>query len=888
MTLPLLVTKLYIPRLPVRAVARPELIERLDQGALGQFTLISAPAGFGKTTLLTQWLADRQEGVAWISLDDGDNDLRRFLAYLAAALQQVGIELDEALLNPSLKPDELAPGALGTTILNKIVQSKAEIILVFDDYHVITRKHVHDLVAFFLQHMPPNLRLIIATRADPPLPLGKLRASGEMTEIRVDALRFEEAQAMSYLNQVQGLQIPSEDAWKLLQRTEGWIAGLQLASLALKHVKDPRDFVERFSGSHAYIAEYLTDEVIDGLTPALQDFLLSTSLLERFCAELCDAVREASDSLAMLHELKETNSFLIALDDENIWFRYHGLFADMLRKRAASSDTLMKEQVYQRASAWFKAQDLHPEAIDMALRGYAFDQALDLAEQVVESLVQRGELDTIMSWADQLPRAMVPTRPLFALIIAWIHLVRQGDTAVADSILKHLAPEDQSMQGKIYAIQSVHAIFLLADPAASEAHARKALALMPLQDNFFRSMALWNLSAACYLQGKHAEGLEALHETVESGRRSGNLLLAVTALCRIGSVAMQAGDLAQARRIFDEALALSRDDEGYVLPATFAAKLGLGKIFWEWNQTDAAYEQVQDALEKSVAWNASYAIEAYDTLASLQAFSGDPTSARASLEKARKLADETEITRLDDAYIASQQVLLELRRGNIAAASGWASRKAFDRSLHGGDDAERTLGAGIMRTYELMVFARYLLAEKRAGDAQLILDGLDVDGNELLPMAKRVEYSILQALVNSSLDQAAQASARLQDALELARPGSYMRPFLEEGPPLYALLKRLKKHPATQPYLMQLLEAFEQLGLGVGTEAQVSKAVEPLTKREKEVLSYMQSDLTVPEIAGELFIAESTVRTHIKNLYGKLDAHSRHEALTRARELGFL
>lgn len=888
MPAPLLETKLFIPRTSAHVILRPDLVDRLEQGLSGKFTLISAPAGFGKTTLLSHWLADQERGAAWISLDEGDNDPRRFLAYLVAALNRAGVLIDENLFNSLIAPEALEPAAIATTIINKILASTADIILVLDDYHVITSKVVHQLVSFLLQNMPHALHLLIATRADPALPIAKLRASGAMTELRAEDLRFQDELAEAYLNESHGLSLPAEDSKKLLRRTEGWIAGLHLAALALKQVEQPHDLIDDFSGSHAYIAEYLTDEVFSGLSAQVQKFLLSTCLLDRFCAALCDAVMETAQSQEILLGLKETNSFLVSLDAENYWFRYHQLFSDMLRKRFQTESGLALETIYERASFWFEQQELYPEAIDCALRAGRFEQAMDLLERIIESLILRSEIDTIMQWVDQLPERMIKARPLLALMIAWIQLIRLDDTSFSDSLLKGLDAGDDVLKGKIHAVQAVNAILTHADPAASQAHAEQALRLLPEEEWFFRSMAVSNLSAAYYLQGKNAEGLDALHEAARMGRRTGNVLLAVTALCRIATIALQNGDLLEARHIFEEGLALARDSEGYVLPVAFAAKLGLGKIFWEWNQPEAATEQLQDSLKKSSGWNAYYTIEAYDTLAFIQEYAGDSRAAQASLEKAHQLAAETVVTRLDDAYIASQQALLNLRQGNIAAAAAWASRRAFERDLQNQDVAERTLGEGIIQTFELMVFARFLLEENRPADAMLILEGLEVEDNPQMPMAKRIEYALVQALVHSRLSQSQQASMKLQHALQLAQPGGYLRPFLVEGETLIALLKDQKKRPSTMDFQMQILQAFERPGRRAGPFEKASGLVEPLTDREREVLHYLPSDLTVPEIAAELFVAESTVRTHIKNLYAKLGAHSRHEAVMRARAIDLL
>lgn len=880
----LLETKLFIPHIATRIIDRPELVARLDQG---KFTLISAPAGFGKTTLLGQWVRDRQKEVAWISLDGGDNDPRRFLAYLVGALRKVGIVFDESLLNAQTTTDAIEPGAIGTTIVNKIVQANREIILVFDDYHVITNQNLHKLVEFLVQHQPPALKLIVATRADPPLPLAKLRASGDMTELRAEDLRLKPESIEAYLKDVQALNLSTDDAEKLLHRTEGWMAGLQLVSLALRNVTQPHEFIDQFTGGHAYIAEYLTDEVFGALSPEIQDFLLSTCLLERFCAELCDAVRDAHGSDEILMGLMESNSFLASLDGEFTWFRYHGLFADMLQQRLQAEGALDSNKIYERASLWFEQAGLVPEAINYAMRGKMHQRALDLLEGIILSLVSHGEFDTIISWVDQVPKGMLATRPIVALIVAWIQLVRLKDPSVAEDILNQLSPEQQPVLGMMHAVQAAGAVFLHSDLVASEEHAVQALTLLPEDETFFRPIALWNLSAAYFLQGRNVEGLQKLHETVESTRRSGNLLLSLTALCRIGSVAMQDGDLVEARRIFEEALALSRFEEGYVLPVAFAAKLGLAKIYREWNQPEAAYEHLQDSLKMSSVWNASYTIEAYDTLAFVQDFMGDEVAARSSLEKARTLAEETEITRTDDTYVASQQALLNLRQGDVAAAAAWASRRAFDQVLQGEGGDERSLGASIIRIFELMVFARFLLGEKRPADALLILKGLEVEDNPRLPMAKRIEYTILEALVHAQLNQGDQVRARLQAALELAQPGGYIRPFVEEGRTLHELLKKLPRQSATSAFQAQLLEALE--GGYRPQRVKIKKPLaEPLTGREQEVLKYLISDLTVPEIAVELGVAESTVRSHIKHIYSKLNVHNRYEAVDRAKAVGLL
>ncbi len=889
MATPLLHTKIHIPRTMPNVLPRPALIDSLQDATSGRLTLISAPAGSGKTTLLSQWITDRKPKVAWVSLDERDNDLKRFLAYLLTALERVEVHIDEENLTSLISPGGVEVEAIAASIMNQILQGDERFVLVLDDYHSITARGVHDLVEYILQNMPHNMHLILATRADPPLRLGRLRAAGDLVEVRLADLRFEGEWVDKYLREVHGLTLSTEDVRKLEHRTEGWVAGLQLASLAMKNADDIRGFIDHFSGGHTYVAEYLTDEVLRGLDHEVQDFLLSTSLLDRLTAPLCDFVREAGDSLGILKRLDEANIFLVPLDSEGIWFRYHHLFADLLQKQLHEKQTEAAVfKLYERASQWCEEQGLIPEAVEYALQGQLRVRSLDLLDPIVEGMIRKGEIDSFMGWAGQLPEELIATRPNVAVFYAWVLLFRGEDPNVPDAILGALTPASDAAAGRIHAVESLNAFFSRRDLRDAELQARQALRLLPEEDVFFRNMAVYNLSGVYYLQGRRREGLELLYESAEMGRKSGNVLLAVTALCRIGTIQLHIGELFEAKRLFDQALDLARDQEGYVLPVAFAAKLGLGKIYRAWNEPEKARDHLEDALRKGAQGRLSYAIEAHDTLAFVQESLGHSVEATELIGKAADLASQTEMTQSDDAYIASQAALLSIRQDRIGDAELWASTRALDERLEQDANAELSPGERIIRLYETMVYARLLLAKNRSKEALRVLDQLDFERAEQIPTSKQIECLLLSSLTYDRLNRRQEALTQLQLALELAQPGNELGLFLDEGRHLFNLLVQLDAQPATEPFQAQIQGSFEAQYAEGEDRDRSEVLIETLTNREAEVLQFLLTELTVPEIAKELYIAESTVRTHIKNLYGKLGVHSRFEAVVRARELELL
>ncbi|MBN1135166.1 MAG: hypothetical protein JXM73_01180, partial [Anaerolineae bacterium] len=588
---PLLATKLYIPPARPNLVARPGLVERLDDGLrLGhRLTLICAPAGFGKTTLLVEWLQNRKErqptlNLGWLSLEEDDNDPARFLAYLTAALRQAGATVDPPGQAVAGLARSARLGAALAPVINGVACSSQPVLLVLDDYHAIEQKAIHDGVSFLLDHLPPNLHLVIAGRADPPLPLPRLRARGQITELRQADLRFTPEEAAAFLNRTMGLGLSDKDVARLEQRTEGWIAGLQLAALSMQGREDAAAFIQAFSGSHHYVFDYLAEEVVERQPAAVQDFLRRTSILERLCAPLCDAVLrvgEAADqdqfasSQSTLEQLEAANLFVAALDGERRWYRYHQLFAEFLRRQLDQAQPDLAPVLHRRASGWYEQRELWAEAIDHALAARDFERAAGLIEATAEATLMRSEFATYLAWVDALPDELVHSRPTLCLYYAWALLVAARPI---DEVLARVRDADQDSaktSGQMAVLRGFLAAF-----QGQAAHGAdlpdRLLETVPEGEPLLRSLATWYLGFSCMWRDDLDGASRAFDRAVQISREAGNVMIATMALCHRAEAQMMQGKLRAAGSLYEQAAALAVDDKGAPLPIAGMALIGLG------------------------------------------------------------------------------------------------------------------------------------------------------------------------------------------------------------------------------------------------------------------------------------------------------------------------
>jgi LuxR family maltose regulon positive regulatory protein len=560
----LLSTKLFIPqaRQLQDVLPRLRLVEQLQMGLTRKLTLISAPAGFGKTTLLTQWIPQSERCVSWLSLDEADNDLTRFLTYFIAALQTLKADFGQAFL-VALQAPQLPPiESLITALINEIVQTLGEFALVLDDYHLIQLEAIHTAIAFLLNNLPPNMHLILASRADPPLPLARLRMRGQLTELRAADLRFTLAEATTFFQQIKDLPLLADQIEALETRTEGWIAGLQLAALSIRGHEDVAGFIQAFSGSHRHVLSYLVEEVLNQCPADTLDFLLQTSILGRLSAPLCDAVTGRSDSHQMLEKIEAANLFLIPLDDTGQWYRYHHLFAEMLQSRLQQTQPGLRPALHRRASEWHEQSGYLVEAINHALAAQAFDRAAMLVEQVAPAMIQYSELVRLLSWLEILPADEVQTRPLLGLYYGWsLFLSGQIQPAVAhleavEALLEADATKQTpEVQGHVAAMRA-YLIRVTGDLAATITLSRQALTHLPEQDSLLRAMVTLNLAIAHYLQGEFEPASDLLTQTIATGQTAQRMANTLAAIYLNTQLLRGQGSLQQALQLCQDGLEL--------------------------------------------------------------------------------------------------------------------------------------------------------------------------------------------------------------------------------------------------------------------------------------------------------------------------------------------
>jgi LuxR family maltose regulon positive regulatory protein len=881
---PLLATKLHRPLPRAQLVRRPQLAERLTQGVMGPLTLVSAPAGFGKTTLLAQWLAESGMPVAWLSLEPGDNEPVRFLSYLIAALQTLDPHLGAVALTLLQMPQPAAAETVLTLLTNDVGshgRDGGDFALVLDDYHVLDAKPIDHALAFLLDHLPPHMHLVIATREDPPLPLARLRAGGHLTELRATDLRFTPSEAAEFLNQGMGLNLEAQDIVRLSTRTEGWIAGLQLAAISLQGHQDSTSFIKSFTGSHHFVLDYLVEEVLQQQPESIQTFLLRTSILDRLCGSLCDAVllNPSGSGQETLEYIEHANLFLVPLDNERRWYRYHHLFADLLRQRlhqrsASSTGDEVGDvtELHSRASLWYEDHGLEIEAFHHAANANDVERAERLIEGEGMPLQFRGAGAPVLNWLESLPRTALDARPSLWVTYASTLLFGGQNTAVeqklqaAEAALQEAEPDDrtQDLVGRIASMRATLAV-IQHDGETIITQSRRALEYLDPDNLPVRTATTWTLGYAYQLQGDRAAASQAYTEVIAIGKSFGDSIYTLAATINLGQLQEADNQLFLAAESYRRSLQLAGDP-----PQRMAceAHLGLARVCYEWNDLDAAgqhgQQSAQLALQIIVDTFAAYGV----FVARLKLAQGDVSGAAAVLDEAEAFVRRHNfVFRMPD--VAAARVLLLLHQGHLAAA------------------------AHLAQTHDLPISqARVHLAQGDTSTALAVL----------LPWRRQVEAKgwadeqlkvmVLQAValhMNGDKDKAVQL---LCDALALAAPGGFIRLFVDEGPPMAHLLSEaaaLGMLPDYTGKLLAVLEADAQKRENTSSlPPPAQPLIEPLSPRELEVLHLMAQGLSNQEMCERLFLALSTVKGHNRNIFGKLQVQRRTEAVARARELGLL
>ena len=865
---PILATKLHIPRSPGQIVPRPHLIERLDDSLYRNLTLVSAPAGFGKSTLVSTWAAGCDRPVAWLSLDDDDNDQTRFLSYVIAALQTISPNVGESALVALRSPQPPPTETLVADVLNDIAHVSDSFVLVLDDYHVIDSRPVETAVAFLLEHLPPQMHLVVATREDPQLPLARLRGRGQLSELRVKDLRFTPSEAAAFLEQATGLDLSAEQVATLEARTEGWIAGLQLAALSLRGRAEVGSFVESFSGSHHFVLDYLVEEVLQHQSDRVQAFLLRTSILDQLSGALCDAVLQepAGSAQATLEELERANLFIVPLDDERRWYRYHHLFADLLRQRLQQSGGQYADAVqelHRRASQWYEA---HGQDIE-AFRHAAAANDIERAERLIEArrvpLQFRGAGAPVLKWLESLPESALDARPGLWVTYATAsffngrHVAVEAKLQAAETALERRQPDDRTrdLVGRIAAIRATLAI-IQHDGETITAQSRRALEYLDPDNLPIRTSATYTLGYAQQLEGNRTSASQAYTDVIRSAASSGESIYTIAATLGLAQVQEADTELVRASHSYERVLEQVGDP-----PRGMAgeAHLGLARICYEWNDLAAAEAHGRHCAE------VSRQMDRTDTFVSYAVFVARLRLARGDLPGAVALLDDADAYARQHGFvfrggeIAAARVLTLLRQGRLPAAAHLAQTHALPVSR-----------------------ARVDVARGDADAALVVLDSWQQQVETAGWTDRRLELLILQALALQAKGNNEDAVQRLLDALELAEPGGYVRSFVDEGVPMCVLLSSAAVATAMPEYTARLLSAFEDTLPRPGT----SPLIEPLSQRELEVLRLIGQGLSNQEIGARLFLALDTVKGHNRKIFGKLQVQRRTEAVARARELG--
>lgn len=874
----LLTTKLHMPPIRRELVSRPRLLERISAGAGRKFTLVSAAAGFGKTTLVAEWLNRVDSPCTWLSLDEEDNDPVRFLTYLIAALQNVdkaiGATAQSLLGAPQLPPIE----SLMTLLINDIAVTPRPFVLVLDDYHAIRTQSIHDAVEFLIAHQPQPMHLVIITRHAPPLPLPRLRVRSEVVEICEEDLRFTADEAGDFLNQALGLKLDTGIITALEARTEGWIAGLQLAALSVQGKSAERiaQFVELFSGSHRHVIDYLAEEVLTQQTKEVRDFLCQTSILDRLSAPLCDAVTGRSDSRELLAQLDAANLFLIPLDDQRHWYRYHRLFADFLRTEL---DADSQAALHHRATRWLVAHDLLPEAVEHALASGDMDEAARVIALAAAEAFRFASFATLQGWLDALPDEVVRGHSDLACYRGYLLLFtgRPSQAGAYAAAAESSLPLDAtpSSRGRMLSLKA-HLALCNDAVDATDRLCREALAYLGARDAVFRNLILNLLGQVLETKGDVVAAADVYSEAAHNERTTGNQLGALVVLSNLIFSLNELGRRREAEDICRQVIAEGASQPDRALPVVEGMYLPWSLLSYEANQLEQAREQATRALK--LAEQADIAdgiLWGHLILARVHLANGDLAAARQAAQEGRQYAARRDVYSGKARWFAAAEAQASLLEGDVAAAARWAKEAGFSPA-----DTPHHWDEHVYFTY-----VRLLFAQNRLEDAQKLLDTMEHSAAKGRRRCKLITIYLLQVVAHQALGRAEQARALITNAVELAAAEDYRRAFLNEGPAILDLLPRVR-HLAPD-FVSQVLmaasgEDVRQPIPGAG------ELVEPLSERELEILRLIAAGRSNPEIAQLLYLSLNTVKWHAKNLYGKLHAGSRIDAVARARELQLL
>ncbi len=900
-------TKLHLPQPRTDLVVRSWLAERLERGYRAKLTLVSAPPGFGKTSLVAQWLTSRSADgrtVGWISLDPADDQPSVFWGQVLAALQGIaGPTFGQGIL-PLLESGQPPTEGVLAAVVNELSELPSELDLVLDDYHLIEDPAIHDAMAFFLDHLPPQVHLVITTRADPPFPLARLRARGDLVEIRAVDLRFSAEEASSYLNEVMGLGLDPADVAALEEQTEGWIAALQLAALSMEGRDDNADFVARFTGNDRYIVDYLVEEVLQRLPDDIRAFLLDTCILDQLSSSLCDAVTGRGDSKSMLGALDQRNLFVVSLDDQRRWFRYHHLFADVLRAHLEDEQPERSPELHRRASEWFEQAGDSPEAIRHALAARDFDRAAELVERILPAMRKARQETTLRNWLDGVPDEWVLRRPVLSVCFAGALLSSgvvagvegrlddaerrvtsltaiEGGAAASEADVAYVDEgEIRRVPGQIEMYRTALAQ-IRGDLGATVEHAQRVLAVATEDDDVARAGAAGFLGIVSWTEGDLETAHRSWSECVGGLRRAGHFADALGATNALCDICITQGRLTTALSTYQTSLELIPEQSRSLVRGTADMHVGMSEVFLERDDLEAANQHLQQARDLGeYAVMPQFPYRWRVARARVRMAEGDP-------DGALELIDEAERLYVSDFFpevrpVASLRARVWISNSQLRDALRWVRQSGVSV-----DDE-----LSYQREFEHITLARLLLAQAKADHtgipgrhALALLERLGMAAAAGARTGRLIEIQMLEALALQAQGDTTAALSPLGRALAEAEPEGYVRLFTEEGPPIASLLREAAKRRIAPAYVDELLAA---AGHSPDPAQKKQRLIDPLSERELDVLRLLGSELSGPDISRELMVSLNTLRTHTKSIYTKLDVNNRRAAVRRGQELDLL
>jgi len=887
----LLKTKLFVPPVKANLVSRTSLLEKLDNARQAGIpcVLVSAPAGFGKTTLVNEWVRSSGLPFTWLALDEGDNNPLSFWRYVDAALQII-----DNSIGASLRPALYAAQApviqqIITGLVNDTLSLEKEFILVLEDYHLIEQAEIHESINFLLDHIPPQMHLVITTRSDPPINLARRRVRGQLIEIRANDLRFTPAEITTFLNHTMLLDLTLEDIAALDQRTEGWIAGLQMVALSMQDEYDRHAFVAAFSGDDRYIADYLIEEVLQRQPVEFQRFLQQTSILDRLNAGLCDAITGRQDSRAMLNTLERANLFILPLDNHREWFRYHHLFSELLQKRLREIHSIDEvASLHRAASNWYESQDDIPAAIRHARSIPDDNRILQLLEKNAGKYFSTGELPQFFELARVLPPDLRKDSPFLCITAAWAGLATSHHTEIPawlNAIEAHFgipaeaAIDDPTLDIPRRAAMLEVLVVRLQLPSSRSPNEQRTHTLA-IRDQLnalppeqlcllnpvysLKSVIAFNLGIQAEVTGDLSQAVQALTEAIDLARQTHNSNMFHISTGHLANIQFTQGQLHAARHTHEQALAEAKDHGQTISPYVSLSHAGLGTLHYEWNDLAIAEQAFKEGLTHARLWNQ------WESLVPLVLGQARLKQRAGETQAALAILDELHSPPLEGMDLPIRAYAARLR--DCDSASAWLGANITESMLEPNP---------VNETY-LLDIARLMASLQHHDEALALIQKIIRFAQNGGRMHTLIQAKVALALVGN-LPEA------LTEALQLAEPEGYITTFVEEGEPMQNMLNHVLKKSHLElnlsVYVEKLLSAFEP---ALHKPKQAGGLIEPLSERELEVLRYIAEGLTNPEIARRLYLSSNTLKAHAQNIFTKLDVHNRLQAVSKAKALGLI